>query len=247
MEYNQDHNGWDSLYLENHDQPRIISRWGNDTTYREASAKMLALFHATGRGTLFLYQGQEIGMINPPAWTNDELRDLEEIEYYNAVKESKGDLNDALQQIQRIGRDNARTPMQWSAEVNAGFTTGTPWIKVNTDYTEWNVTTQLDKEDKSVLGFWKKLLSIRKAHPGLIRGKFQMIDYENQSVYAYTRTDDAAQYLVVCSFSDKKIDWACSVQIGSLLLSNYSVDEIQELGGLKLRPYEGRLYIYTGK
>lgn len=132
---------------------------------------MLALFHATGRGKLFIYQGQEIGMVNPSSWTFDELRDLEEIEYYNAVKERKGDLDDTLRQIQRIGRDNSRTPMQWSADVNAGFTTGTPWIKVNMDYTEWNVAAQLDKEDTSVFEFWKKLLSIRKTHPSLVRGR----------------------------------------------------------------------------
>lgn len=184
-------------------------------------------------------------MVNPPSWTFDELRDLEEIEYYNAVKERKGDLGDALRQIQRIGRDNARTPMQWSADSNAGFTTGTPWIKVNTDYTEWNVAAQLDKVDTSVLGFWKSVLSIRKVHQGLVRGKFEMIDYENQSVYAYTRTDEVAQYLVVCSFSDKEVNWVCPVQTGGLLLSNYPVDAEQERDGLRLKPYEGRLYIYT--
>ncbi|RFU78366.1 glycoside hydrolase family 13 [Trichoderma arundinaceum] len=200
MEFNQTYGGWDSLYLENHDQPRIISRWANDGKYRDISAKMLALFHATGRGTLFLYQGQEIGMVNPASWDVNELQDLEEIQYYEAVIAKNGDTKDALKQIQRIGRDNSRTPMQWNADANAGFTSGTPWIKLNEDYKEWNVEAQLASPDTSVLKFWKLLLQIRKEHKGLIRGTFKMIDYENQSVYAYTRTDTAGQYLIELSF-----------------------------------------------
>ncbi|KAM0483007.1 hypothetical protein ACHAPX_002451 [Trichoderma viride] len=242
MEFNEANGGWDSLYLENHDQPRIISRWANDGKYRDASAKMLALFHATGRGTLFIYQGQEIGMANPASWTFDELRDLEEIQYYEAIEASKGDTKDALKQIQRIGRDNSRTPMQWSADTNAGFTSGTPWIKVNQDYREWNVEAQQASSDVSVLKFWKSLLTIRKDHNGLVRGAFKMIDYENQSVYAYTRKNATGQYLVVCSFSEEEVDWACPVSRGDLLLGNYPPQEIEEGNTLTLRPYEGRLY-----
>ena len=242
MAYNQSHGGWDSLYLENHDQPRIVSRWANDGVYRDVSAKMLALFHATGRGTLFIYQGQEIAMVNPSSWTFEELRDLEEIQYYEGVKAQGGDLEDALRQIQRIGRDNSRTPMQWSAESGAGFTSGTPWIKVNRDYETWNVEAQLESEEKSVLGFWKALLKTRKQHPALVTGKFEMLDYENQNVYAYTRVDKAGKYLVVCSFSEKEVAWESPVEKGVLLLGNYAVGD-NETGSLfKLRPFEGRLY-----
>ncbi|TLD05685.1 glycoside hydrolase family protein [Venturia nashicola] len=242
MDYNQRHGGWDSLYLENHDQPRIISRWANDGTYRDASAKMLALFHATGRGTLFIYQGQEIAMANPSSWSFEELRDLEEIQYYEEVKARNGDLEDALKQIQRIGRDNSRTPMQWDARYGAGFTSGTPWIKLNDDYKVWNVEAQLAAEDESVLGFWKRLLKIRKQHPALVTGSFTMLDYENQSVYAYARVDDAGQYLVVCSFSDDDVEWTSPVEPGSLLLGNYALNEEDAANVLKLRPFEGRLY-----
>ncbi|KAM6478340.1 glycoside hydrolase family 13 protein [Trichoderma sp. SZMC 28011] len=242
MEFNQANGGWDSLYLENHDQPRIVSRWANDGLYRDVSAKMLALFHATGRGTLFLYQGQEIGMANPASWDFDELQDLEEIQYYEAVEAKNGDIQDALKQIQRIGRDNSRTPMQWNADINAGFTSGTPWIKVNQDYKEWNVEAQLTSSGMSVLKFWKLVLRTRKEHPGLIRGKFEMVDYENENVYAYTRTDAAGQYLIVCSFSAKQVEWKCPVARGSLLLGNY-VEEYNETGDLlSLQPYEGRVY-----
>ncbi|KAL6826603.1 glycoside hydrolase family 13 protein [Trichoderma camerunense] len=245
MEFNQANGGWDSLYLENHDQPRIVSRWANDGLYRDVSAKMLALFHATGRGTLFLYQGQEIGMANPASWDFDELRDLEEIQYYEAVKAKNGDIRDALKQIQRIGRDNSRTPMQWNADSNAGFTSGTPWIKVNQDYKEWNVNTQLTSSGMSVLKFWKLVLKTRKEHTGLIRGKFEMVDYENQNVYAYTRTDAAGQYLIVCSFSEKQVEWKCPVIRGSLLLGNYA-EQDNEMGDLlSLQPYEGRVYRLT--
>jgi glycosidase len=242
MEYNQAHGGWDSLYLENHDQPRIVSRWANDAVYRDASAKMLALFHATGRGTLFIYQGQEIAMVNPSSWSFEELRDLEEIQYYETVQKRGGDLEDALRQIQRIGRDNSRTPMQWSAASGAGFTSGTPWIKLNEDYKNWNVEAQLAVEERSVLGFWKRLLGIRKQHPVLVTGTFTMLDYENQSVYAYTRADESGRYLVVCSFSEKELAWTSPVKTGNLLLGNYSMAESETGGVLRLRPFEGQLY-----
>jgi oligo-1,6-glucosidase len=243
MDYNQAHGGWDSLYLENHDQPRIVSRWANDSIYRDASAKMLALFHATGRGTLFIYQGQEIAMVNPSSWSVDELRDLEEIQYYEAVKAQDGDLEDALDQIQRIGRDNSRTPMQWNSGSGAGFTSGTPWIKLNEDYKEWNVEAQLSNEDTSVLGFWKQLLKIRKRHPVLVTGLFKMLHYENESVYAYTRTDKAGQYLVVCSFSEKEVAWTSPVGMGTLILGNNSVSDDEAGDTMRLMPFEGRLYL----
>jgi len=242
MDYNQRHGGWDSLYLENHDQPRIVSRWANDGVYRDASAKMLALFHATGRGTIFIFQGQEIAMVNPSSWAFEELRDLEEIQYYEAVKAQNGDLEDALKQIQRIGRDNSRTPMQWSAEHGAGFTSGTPWIKVNEDYRKWNVESQLAREDKSVLGFWKQLLKIRKQHPALVTGAITMLDYENESVYAYTRTGKGGRYLVVCSFSEEDVTWASPVETGILLLGNHSIGSSDTGSVLNLKPFEGRLY-----
>lgn len=241
MEYNQAHNGWDSLYIENHDQPRILGRWANDGKYRAKAAKMLALFHATGRGTLFIYQGQEMAMANPSSWNFEELRDLEEIQFYEAQKEKGGDLADALKQIQRIGRDNARTPVQWNSEKNSGFTTGVPWIKLNDDYPEWNVEAQLKDQEHSVLGFWKKLLKLRKEHTALVHGPFKMLDWENESIYAYTRGDTKGQYLLVCSFSEQEVTWVPLVETGYVLLSNYPTPQ-DSIGPLKLRPFEGRLY-----
>jgi glycosidase len=242
MEHNQAHNGWDSLYIENHDQPRILGRWADDGKYRVQAAKMLALFHATGRGTLFIYQGQEIGMANPKSWTVEELRDLEEIQFYEERKVRGGDLVDALKQIQRIGRDNSRTPMQWSREENAGFTSGVPWIKVNEDYKEWNVEAQLAQSHDSVLGFWKDLLKLRKEHKDLVHGLFKMLDWGNEEVYSYTRTNDETRYLLVCSFSRKEVVWKCPVETGKIVLCNYPFEGTGEEGEFRLKPFEGRLY-----
>jgi glycosidase len=136
--------------------------------------------------------------------------------------------------------------MQWSAASGAGFTSGTPWIKLNEDYKEWNVEAQLAVEERSVLGFWKRLLGIRKQHPALVTGTFTMFDYENQSVYAYTRANESGQYLVVCSFSDKQVAWKSPVRTGSLLLGNYPTRDSEKGDVLKLRPFEGRLYHLRG-
>jgi len=246
MSFMQEHDGWDSLYIENHDQPRIIQRWASSSPeYREASAKMLAIFHATGRGTLFLYQGQEIGTANSASWRFDELRDLEEINFYNYEKSRRpegADMSDVLAGIQRNGRDNARMPMAWNSGINAGFSSGTPWIKVNEDYKEWNVSAQEGVEG-SVFEFWRKLLSIRKKHLGLVYGWLKMIDEANEEIYAYTRTDDEAEYLVVCSFSGKDVEWKCPVEKGELLLGSHHETIRQESADMmQLRAYEGRLY-----
>lgn len=245
MLYMQDHDGWDSLYLENHDQPRILGRWANDTTYRVQAAKMLALFQATGRGTLFIYQGQEIGMANARSWTVDELRDVEEINYYNEEKARRGegaDMGDALAQIQRIGRDNARMPVSWDDSENAGFTKGTPWIKVNEDYKTWNVAEQARVEG-SVLSFWQELLKLRREEKDLVYGRLEMVDWENEDVYAYTRGEENG-VLVVCSFCEREVQWRCPVEMGELSLTNYNGigDRGEETGMMTLKPYECRLY-----
>ncbi|KAF2478620.1 alpha amylase [Neohortaea acidophila] len=245
MTYMQDHDGWDSLYLENHDQPRIVSRWADDgdDTLRERAAKMLALFHVTGRGTVFIYQGQEIGMANAKQWTFDELRDVEQINHYNTIKATRpegADMSDVLADIQRIGRDNSRLPISWDASRNAGFTSGTPWIKVNEDYQTWNVASQEGKKG-SVLSFWQQLLKLRKSEPTLVYGRFELVDEASEDVYAYTRSDADGVFLVVCSFKSKEVSWNCPIEAkGKLIMSNYDVQEGD--GKMSLKPYECRLY-----
>ena len=274
MTYMADHNGWDSLYLgkftlfqpkpshtpskssiaqshmltcpsskENHDQPRILGRWANATSLRAESAKMLAIFHATGRGTLFLYQGQEIGMANS-TWTVDELRDVEEINFYHEEKARRpvgADMSDVLDRVGLMGRDNARTLMQWDGSANAGFSTsGKPWIKVNPDYEEWNMEKQLG-DGESVLEFWRGLLRVRKENKGLVYGRLGMVDRDNEDVYAYTRTDEKIEYLVVCSFRDRAVEWNCPVERGEVLVGSYpSASEAGKT--LHLRPYEGLVF-----
>ncbi|MCJ1312230.1 hypothetical protein MMC25_005904 [Agyrium rufum] len=262
MTYMQENNGWDSLYLENHDQPRILARYASTRTptLRLASAKMLAIFHATGRGTLFLYQGQEIGMANS-TWTYDDLRDVEEINYYNEEKAKRpegADMQDCLDAIGRIGRDNARTPVQWSADEGegAGFSTAPKekiWIKINPDFREgWNARAQEGVEG-SVLEFWRGLLlKVRKADGGaLVYGVFEMLDYGNEDVYAYTRTLGEVVYTVVCSFTEREVGWVCPLgevgEVGELMVGSYGGVMDGEKGGeMKLRPFEGRIYRRTG-
>lgn len=245
MKYGQEQDGWDSLYLENHDQPRIVSRWTNDEHHRAVAAKMLAMFHVTGRGTVYIYQGQEIGMANARQWKFDELRDLEEINHYNAVKATRktgASMRDVLEDIQRIGRDNSRMPVSWDESTNAGFSSGEPWIKVNDDYKEWNVASQMNDDD-GVLGFWRKLLMLRKKELTLVYGKFDILDEPSEVVYAYTRSSDEKCFVVACSFTAKDVQWECPVEPGDLILSNYSA---QTSGGtqsrlMNLRPFECRL------
>jgi oligo-1,6-glucosidase len=226
FKYMQENDGWNSLYIENHDQPRVVQRWASDAPeHRANAAKMLAIFHATGLGTLFIYQGQEIGSANSKEWTQEQLRDLEEINYYNYERQKRGkdaDMSDVLAGIQRNGRDNARMPMAWSAEKHAGFSAGEkePWIKVCEDYKEWNVAAQQGQPD-SVLEFWRSLLKIRKEHRGLVYGWFEMLDEENEQVYAYTRTDESSRYLVACNFSSDNVQWTASVEVGDLLVSSH--------------------------
>jgi oligo-1,6-glucosidase len=245
MTHMQAHDGWDSLYIENHDRPRIVQRWASGAKeHRVHSAKMLAIFHATGRGTLFVYQGQEIGMVNEASWTYDELRDLEEINFYDEEKARRGegaDMSDVLRAIQSHGRDNARTVIPWNDKPHGGFTTGTPWIKVNSDYRECNVAAQEGVEG-SVLEFWRRLLGIRKEHPDLVYGWFEMLDPENEQIYAYSRSGEKDTYLVACNFSGDEVVWKSPVPVGELLLGSHE-DVKGDEEHLTLRPYEGRLYL----
>lgn len=246
MTHMQEHDGWDSLYIENHDQPRIVQRWASGAPeHRVNAAKMLAIFHATGRGTLFIYQGQEMGATNPKSWTYEELRDLEEINWYNFHKELRpngADMSDVLASIQTHGRDNARTVIAWDDSPNGGFTTGKPWIKVNEDYKEYNIKVQEGKEG-SVLEFWKSLLKIRKANPALVYGYLKLLDEPNEQIYAYTRTDAKRKYLVVCNFSGEEVKWKSPVKAGELLIGSHDGKVDEGVDELTLKPYEGRLYL----
>jgi len=199
------HTGWNSLYLENHDQPRSLSRFGNDKhpQFRNHSAKMLATWLHMMRGTPYIYQGQEIGMSNIAFDSIADYRDLESINYYNHELE-RGILSEdeIMKRIHIKSRDNARTPMQWNDQDNAGFSQGQPWIKVNPNYKEVNVQKDLS-DPQSIFYHFQKLIKLRKQHHVAVYGDYQIIHSDHCDVYAYLRTLHNEQLFVMANFSDK--------------------------------------------
>ena len=215
---------WNSLYWSNHDQPRIVSRLGNDTeAYRELSAKMLATCLHMMKGTPYIYQGEELGMTNVPFASMDEFRDIESINAYREYTEN-GIIapEDMMKYLNYKSRDNARTPMQWSDEENGGFTKGTPWIKINPNYTTINAREQMERED-SVFHYYQKLISLRKKEPVIVYGTFALLMPEDEDIFMYTRTYEQEKLLVICNFSQKERELEISEEWerGTILLGNY--------------------------
>ena len=228
--------GWNSLFLENHDLPRIVSRWGNDGEYREPSAKMLASLLFGLQGTPYIYQGQELGMTNV-RYPLEEYRDIETLGMYRKYKALGWPEEKILRSIHARSRDNARTPMQWSGAENAGFTTGTPWLKVNPNYQTINADNQLSDPD-SVFSYYQRLIRLRKGHPVFREGTFRLVLADHEDIFAYTRTTATAQLLVVCNFRGADIEDPLMIG-GPPILCNYPD---QPLSG-RLRPYEARIYL----
>lgn len=215
---------WNSLYWSNHDQPRIVSRLGNDTeAYRELSAKMLATCLHMMKGTPYIYQGEELGMTNVPFASMDEFRDIESINAYREYTEN-GIIapEDMMKYLNYKSRDNARTPMQWSDEENGGFTKGTPWIKINPNYTTINAKEQMERED-SVFHYYQKLISLRKKEPVIVYGTFALLMPEDEDIFMYTRTYEQEKLLVICNFSQKEreLEIPEEWERGTILLGNY--------------------------
>ncbi|EXK29275.1 trehalose-6-phosphate hydrolase [Fusarium oxysporum f. sp. melonis 26406] len=237
--------GWNALYLENHDQARTVSRWASDKpAYRALSAKMLSTFLCFQSGTVFVYQGQELGMANMPAdWEMTEHRDLETLNHWKELKQTTGSdaavLEIARKEYQLKSRDHARTPVQWDSSTNAGFSAATPWIRVNDDYKEWNAAAQVAKPD-SVFEHWKSALALRKELKDIIvYGDFELLDEENDDVFAYARSNGAQKVVVVCNFRDREIPWSPPVDLHSgkvLLANNPEVNLSQKT--VNLRPFE---------
>lgn len=229
---------WNSLFLENHDQPRSVSRFGNDGTYREVSAKMLATCLYMMQGTPYIYQGQELGMTNAPFDKIEDFRDLDSINAYHELTE-KGIFTreEILRRIRYKGRDNARTPFQWNEEENAGFTTGTPWIMVNPNYKEINAKEQLARED-SVFHYFQKLIRLRKEHEVIVYGTYDLLLPESKEIYAYTRTLGETQLLVICNFTDSQVRFEMPEKFvqGEILIQNYENTEVRQC--MEMRPYE---------
>lgn len=231
--------GWDALFWNNHDLPRIVSRWGNDSEYRVESAKMLATILHFMQGTPYIYQGEELGMTNVRFDSIEDYQDLESLNMYKDRLARGMKEEDILKSIYHIGRDNARTPMQWDASKNAGFSDHEPWIKLNSNYVDINVQSQLQDKD-SVLNYYRKLIDYRRksALKDIIReGSFQLIDSEHPDVFAYKRTLKKKELIVVCNFRDYSIPFKRYQR--EVLICNYSLPSQDS----NLRPYEAIVYM----
>lgn len=230
------HEGWNSLFWNNHDLPRIVSRWGNDKEYRVESAKMFAILLHMMKGTPYIYQGEEIGMTNCPISTIDEVDDIESINMYNERLDQGYTKEAIIESINAKGRDNARTPMQWDNSANAGFTTGTPWLHVNPNYPEINVEQSLADED-SVFYTYKKLIELRKEHAIVVWGEYELIEETEEEVFAYYREFSGEKWLVVANFSESKQTFKLEEEIGEVLVHNYHTS-LPKSGEVSLKPYE---------
>ena len=232
--------GWLSIYLANHDQARLVSRFGNDSAaYRVVSSKMLSTFLMTMRGTPYYYNGDELGMTNIRFNNINDYRDVPTLNEYQHQLNIGSDIKKFMDRLQFTCRDNGRTPYQWDSSFNAGFTTGTPWIKVNPNYKEINAAAQ-EKDSNSCLNYFRKLTSLRKTYPVLVYGKYTLLDKNNPVVYAYTRELEGKKLLIVLNFTSKNAVAATGIDISKakMLLNNYFARSTDD----KLRPYEAVIY-----
>lgn len=241
-----DGKAWNSLYLGNHDQPRSVSRFGNDGKYRKESAKMLATLLFTLQGTPYIYQGEEIGMTNVPF---DDIRQFRDIETLNAYKTllRKYPEDKVMELIRAKSRDNARTPMQWDDKPNAGFSEADPWIPVNPNYTKINVKRDLADPD-SILNYYKKMIQLRKDYPVLVYGSYSPILNSHNQMFCYQRQLENQTMLILLNFSDKKAEVMLPEKFtgrkATLLISTESTDEGKTFADtMTFKPYEGRVYM----
>ena len=230
---------WNSLYWENHDQPRSVSRFGNDSDeYREISAKMLATCIHMMQGTPYVYQGEELGMTNCPFNTLDNFRDLESINaFHELTEQGKMTEEDMMAAIGYKGRDNARTPMQWDDSAYAGFSTANPWIMVNPNYTKINAKDQVNRED-SVFKYYQKLIKLRHESELIVYGTYDLILDDDKDIYAYIRTLGDEKLIVYCNFSEntREVELPEEFVNKKVLISNYSDAKANQK--ITLRPYE---------
>ena len=237
--------GWNALFLENHDQPRSVSTWGSDESYWEQSAKCLATFYFLMQGTPFIYQGQEIGMTNVQFKSIDDYNDVAIKNLYRKEIANGKSHEEVMEIIWKNGRDNSRTPMQWSDKKNAGFTDGTPWLGINSNYAEINVEQAL-KDPDSIYHYYKKLIQTRKAHPVLIYGSYDLILEDHDQVYAYTRNLGDEQIVIMANLfpEETKVELPENIRhtAKELYLGNYSTGQEEDAGELILKPYEARVY-----
>jgi oligo-1,6-glucosidase len=237
-------NGWLAIFLANHDQARMVSRFGNDSPeFRDVSSKMLSTFILTMRGTPFYYNGDELGMTNAGFSKIEDYRDMATLNQYKHLQATGGDIDKFMKRIQFESRDNGRTPFQWDSTANAEFTNGTPWIQVTSNYKTINEAAE-DKDENSCLNYFRKLVKLRKDNLTLVYGKYTLLDKDNTKVYAYTRESEGEKILVLLNFTSSKAEANISLDANAkLLLSNYKDTGInKQQKKIILRPYEALVY-----
>ena len=234
--------GWNSLFLENHDLPRIVSVWGDEGEYREQSAKMLAIFLHGMQGTPYVYQGQELGMTNV-RWPIENYDDIEIRNHYAEAIAQGVPEEEVMAAIHERGRDNSRTPMQWTAGENAGFTSGKPWLPVNENHSFINAEAAL-KDPDSIFYTYQRLIALRKEMPVIAEGGFELVDRENDRVFAYRRDHGDAHLLVVCNFEKESVPFDIPAEFdgGEVLVSNYGKPQKDTL-----RPFEAFMLLRNEK
>jgi oligo-1,6-glucosidase len=234
--------GWGTIYLGNHDQPRMLTRWGNDQpAFRDASSKLLTTFLLSMRATPYYFSGDELGMNNIKFDSIEDYRDIESINMYKKIKNEGGDLQYFLNG-QKIGaRDNGRTPFQWDSTTNAGFTSGNPWIKINPNYKTVNAEAE-DKDPNSILNYFRKMVRIRKDNPVLIYGSYELLDKENPLVYSFSRTLGTKKMLVLLNFSTNTINYPLPFTINdghyTIIINNSSTEPVISSNSISLSPYQ---------
>jgi alpha-glucosidase len=236
--------GWNALFIENHDQPRRVSTWGNDKQYWYESATALGAMYFLMQGTPFIYQGQEIGMTNVKFDSIDQYNDVADKNMYRIKREEGVPHEEIMEIIWASSRDNSRTPMQWSSKANAGFTTGTPWLGVNKNYKDINVEKQL-QDERSILHFYKMMIMLKKENQVFTYGTYDLILDDHPQIFAYTRTLDDDKVVVLTNLSEKEaeieepLDFTVSQE---LLLANYTVSNHELIQHVMLKPFETRVY-----
>jgi len=233
--------GWNSLYWDNHDQPRAVSRFGDDGEHRVRSAKLLATVLHLHRGTPYVYQGEELGMTNVPFAGIEDFRDIEALNHYRDAISAGEDPDQVLASLRAMGRDNARSPMQWDASQEAGFTTGTPWAPVNPNHTEINAAAQVD-DPESVFTHYRRLIAMRHEDPVVVHGSFTMLVPDHDRLYAFTRAHEGAELLVLANFSAEPLDLAGLVDLAWLDATTVLANYPEPWHGPVLRAWEARVH-----
>ncbi|MDG6884901.1 Oligo-16-glucosidase [Clostridium perfringens] len=236
--------GWNALFIENHDIPRVVSTWGNDKEYLTECAKAFGAIYFLQKGTPFIYQGQELGMTNVKYHSICEYDDVKTINTYNERIESGVSEEIALKEAWVTSRDNSRTPMQWNSSKNAGFTCGKPWIGVNENYKTINVEVE-ERDENSVLNFYKKLIKLKKSNEALIYGVYDLILEEDENIFAYTRTLNNDKFLIMANLTGENAKYVYEkekLNSKDLILNNYEICEHKNLTEFILKPYECRVY-----